>query len=83
MEIYIAHPDEGLLILDESKQTRYTSDLKPFIQDAGNLGRITHMAFNYNKNILCMYSDTARTLFILKSDLTRLFKKFETLDPPT
>lgn len=43
MEILIAHPKEGLLLLDDQKESTYSSDMSNFCSDdVGNIGHITN-----------------------------------------
>lgn len=70
------------MIFDESKVTQYSSDLKSFCgEQVGDLGKITHIALNYTKSVMSIFSEQEGTLFVLKSDLSQLFKKFTTMLP--
>jgi len=49
MELYIAHPESGLIILDDNKQSIFSINLDQFCSGIDNLGKILHLALSYDK----------------------------------
>ena len=79
MEILITHPREGLLILDDQKNSLYSSDMSKLCSDdVGKLGHITNLALSSNESYLAFYSETHFSIYVFKSDLLKMLNKVET-----
>lgn len=49
VEILIAHPEEGVMILDDNKVSDYSYNFNKFCEGIDKLGKITHFALSYDK----------------------------------
>ena len=82
MEILITHPSEGIMLLDDQKNTIYSTDMSQFCSDdVGRLGKITNFALSANDKLLTFYSSKDSTLYVFKSDLLKLLSKVQTDNP--
>ena len=79
LEILITHPKEGLVLLDDQKNSIYSSDMSQFCgDDVGRIGQISNLALSANESLLAFYSTTSSCIYVFKSDLLKMLNKVET-----
>jgi hypothetical protein len=78
MEILITHPKEGLILLDDQKNSHYTSDMSEFWgDDVGRVGKISNIALSSNEKLLTFFSTSFNCIFVFKSDLLKMIDRVD------